>query len=756
MNVAPRLEFARHAITTGEGLYDHPDEHGFPLRAVLAKAWRGRWLVLAATVVGLVLALVQVAQLRPSYTAAAKVMFDAYETNIVDLDAAQARPVAGGARLRNQIEILTSAGLIDKVVAELGLDRVREFNPSLGGRGDGGLLAAILARGRSLAWGVLADLGILAPPEAPSGEASARRTQVMVRGAVLDAIRLEPIPDSGVIRIAATTASAKLSAAIANEVARQYVTAQLDAKLEATRQATLWLSERVEELRERVETAEAAVEAYRAEMTARTGQSAEVIDRQLKQAAVELSAARSERSAAGIRYRRVLSEVRGAGNGGSAAELQRSPLIQRYRQQEAALLSKEAALAATVGDGHERLRELRGRIAHVRANIAAEAERIVESLKSEFDIARAREERLSADVRALEALSLEQNRAEVRLHQLEREAGASRIIFENFLGRLKQTSGQEELQRADAVVLSTAEPPVAPDGSARNRILASGGLLGFAAGLGLVFLLDKLRNTFRGADEVHRITGLPVLAAIPSAGRRRTPRDLLHHVRRRPTSALAEAVRNLRTSLLFGHLDHSPAVVMLTSTVAGEGKSTSSMLLALASAEMGRSAILVDCDLRISSLAALAGTDRPGLLAMIEGSAPFEEAVHVDPDSGLHVLVARPHDAAPASNAADILASRRFRQLIAALRERYDLVLLDTPPVLSVADARIVAGLADAVLYAVRWDATPRGAVREGLRELAAVEAPLAGIVLTMVDERRASGAADGYYRGTYADLRPD
>jgi succinoglycan biosynthesis transport protein ExoP len=268
-----------------------------------------------------------------------------------------------------------------------------------------------------------------------------------------------------------------------------------------------------------------------------------------------------------------------------------------------------------------------------------------------------------------------------------------------------------------------------------------------------VFLLEKLNDTFRSPTDLEGKTGLTVLAAIPSIGKRKRPKQMVSSLLRKPNSALAESIRNMRTSILFSNLDQPPKVVMFTSSVPKEAKTTTSMLMAIASQQMGHSAIIVDCDLRRRTLSSIFPTnpDQPGLLAVLEGSSSIDDAVFEEPETGLHVLGPEPAGRGQ-GNPADILASQRFRRLIEELRSRYDLVILDTPPVLVVTDSRIVAQLADAVVYIVRWDNTNRGAVIEGLRELTSIKARIAGLALTMVDEARAAKFVDNefYYKRKY------
>ena len=319
------------------------------------------------------------------------------------------------------------------------------------------------------------------------------------------------------------------------------------------------------------------------------------------------------------------------------------------------------------------------------------------------------------------------------------------------LKRLKEASEQVDLQEANARILSPADPPLGPESRRKQLVVAMAATLGALAGVGLVFLLDHLNTTFRTAQDAAQATRLPVLASVPTVGSRAGRADLVRLLRERPSSRLAESIRNLRTSLLFANLDRPPRVVLFTSSLPEEGKSTTAMLLALTSRQMGRSTIIVDCDLRQPSAGLSLGADtgRLGLLSILDGIAALEEAIHVDPDSGLHVLLSGRAGAPTPTSPADLLASARFAELVRVLEDRYDLVILDAPPTLVLADARILSSLSDTVVYAVRWDSTPRDAVLDGLAELAAIDAPVAGLVLTMLDESRAARYASAGY-GTY------
>jgi succinoglycan biosynthesis transport protein ExoP len=738
-----------------------PEEDTIDLRAIAVVIWRGKWIIAICTLIAGVFGFLSASQIEPTYRASAKVMFDIQQSNVVNLQEVLVDQAFDSSALESQIEVLRSTTLIERVIDVLRLDANPEFNPSLRIPEPtfGEKVGQYISMPPELI-DLAESLNLVSPP-APEPDAveQARRMRLAVINNVLSGLSLKPVGRSRVIEISYISSSPRTSARIVNAIAEQYIVDQLEAKLEATRAATSWLSTRVDELRLRVQTAEEAVEAARSEISERTGQTLDVTQQQLQALNGALTTIRASLTQQQALYARLSDAVENGRDLGAISQFRGSALIQGYRQQLDELRAQKAVLQASVVASHPALIRVDQQIAEVGENMQTEAHRIISAVEIDLRAAEEQEASLITQVRELEQLVLVQTKNQVELRQLDREAEASRVLYENFLGRLQETSEQEDLQEADARILSPAEQPLYPQGQRKRMILAISLLLGGMVGVGLVILLDRLNNTFRSAGQLEEISHTNVLGVVPSLGSRTKRGEIISHLRDKPASSLAEAVRSLRTSILFSNIDNPPKVVMFTSSVPREGKSTTSMLTALTSRQMGKSAIIVDCDLRLpalSRLVASGGEDRKGLISVLDGSAELEDAIYRDPETGLHVLMTYSSERGGNTlNAADLLSSRKFEEIVRSLAESYDLVILDTPPVLVVTDARIISRLADAVVYAVRWDSTPRGAVLEGLKELNAIEAPLAGTVMTLVNEDKASRYAyDGYsyYKGRYKD----
>ena len=586
-------------------------------------------------------------------------------------------------------------------------------------------------------------LRIGGPPAAATDSLARVREELDVIDRFRAAVRITAVPRTRSLTVSVTSTNPAKAALIANALADLYIAGQLDAKMAATRRASAWLDERLAELKARVEQSEAAVVDYRAGQALGPGQGEDLTAQQIAELNSELISARASLAAAEARAAQVDRRVREGGLT-AAARVLSSELILTLRTGLAALIRREAELSARYGPKHPRIKDIRAEIADQRAAVAQEVRKIIEGLRNDVAVARARAAALERSLAVLEDKSVALSQTAVHLHQLEREAAADRRIYENFLTRVRETREQENLQSADARILSLAVPPLKPTGPNRRKIIAIALILGFTIGLGGVVLAEALARSVRAGAELTEAFGRPVLATLPrlgrSSGRRQTMR-LLNGL----AGAPGRAVQDLSAGMMLATGAARPRVIAVTSSVHGEEAVAVALALAGSIGEGGARVLVADTDVDHPRLAGMLSQDRPGLEAVLDGSAEAGDAIATVPGTEIDVMALRRSTA--------MMTPERLADVIEPLRATYDVILLITPPVLTGSAAAIAGRIADALLYTVRWRRTPLDAVREGVARLATLDVSPTGFVLTGTDRLREARFSFARFGAGYGQL---
>jgi capsular exopolysaccharide synthesis family protein len=334
--------------------------------------------------------------------------------------------------------------------------------------------------------------------------------------------------------------------------------------------------------------------------------------------------------------------------------------------------------------------------------------------------------------------------AQVGLFGLQQRADAAKTIYEGYLNRAKEVAAESGLQQPDATVNSAAAPPLHPSSPNLRIAMAAAAVLALIGGALSVLIAEMWDSSLRSRQDVERELGLPLAGTLPDfasvrgrKSRHTKPSDyLVSH----PLSSFAEAYRNVRAFLLLASPDSSAKTIAVTSSVPREGKSLTSLCLARTLAMAGSRVVLVDCDMRQRGVTKLVGDTDIGLAEVIEGRNTLSEAMVPDAKSGAWIL---PSTSVTSPDHHDIFGRPNVDEIFQELRDSFDYVILDTPPVLGVADARVVSARADQVLYVVRWSKTPRRAAQSGLDILQESGANVAGVLLSRVNVKKQ--AAYGY-----------
>jgi succinoglycan biosynthesis transport protein ExoP len=719
-------------------------EDTLDIREIMAVLRRRAKVIVGCAALISVLATIVVFQLTPRYTAEASVMLDVRKNQVVDVQSVLSGLQGDSAVLRSEVEILKSRTLAQKVADKLNLYAYAEFNPS---RAPPNYLNALLHPLGPITQ-ALRKLTLREGEIAADEQANEIARKLAVVRTLMGHVEITNDGRSYLLKIRTESEDPQLAAKIANAYVDVYLLDQLEAKFDAVRRATSWLNEHLTELRDKVRDSDRAVQLFKEQhnLTELRG-GGTLTAQQLTDINSQLMIAAADRAQKESTLRQLQEQLK-SGNVDASSVLG-SPLVQRLREQEAELLRRQAELSTRYKPAHPTMVNLRAEIQDVKRKLDEEIGKAVRGMQSDVAAARAREAALRETLNGLQKNTSEQDKATVQLRELEREAEANKALYESFLAKFKQTSAQEDIQQADARLVSAATPPNIPSYPNKTMLLGFAVVIGILLGVSVAFLLERLDNGFRTSDQIEKLLGLGTLGLVPAVTRREPPQDVIVN---HPTSQYSEAIRSVRTVLRYSDIDHPPKVVLVTSSLPGEGKTVFAASLARSVARSGGRALLIDCDLRRPGVARLLGVDaEPGLLGLFAEGANQESVIRVDPASGMHFIASKGGTANPQ----DLLGSQQMRAFLDRMRSRYDTIVIDAPPVLAVSDPIILSHVVDATMFLVRWEKTPRPVVAGAMKILRTNGGPVAGAVLSRVNARRHAtyGYGDAaYYYGRYSD----
>ena len=702
----------------------------------LREYWRiivkHRWVVAAFVVVALALGAAASLLMTPTYTASATLKIDREAARIVAVEEVQ--PQEGGASIEffeTQYGLLKSRSLAVRVTEALGLARSDDF---------------------------LGKMGVDdAQPVAGAAAPTVKAREALAVGVVQENFSVSPVRGSRLVDVSFSSPDPALSARVANAFAENFVADNLDRRFESSAYARDFLEKRLAQVKQRLEQTERQLVAYATQqqiINLQDGGNSTDPNATQSLAAADLSAlnsalasAKAQRIAAEERFRQSLRTP-----GLGATEVLQSPTVQQLSQTRARLSAEYQEKLSIYKPDFPEMMQLRAQIDETERRLQAETQNIRSSVqgntretaRAEYNIALNQERALSGRVEQLKSAVLDLRNRSIEYNILQREVDTNRSLYDGLLQRSKEIGVAGAVATNNISIVDRAEPPSRPSSPNIPLNMALALIIGMALGLLAAFILESLDHAIRNPADVETKLGLTLLGAIPKLQKGMTPAEAFADVR----SSFTEAYYSLQTALQFSTQDGAPRSLLVTSCKAAEGKSTTSLAIARNFARMGMKTLLVDADLREPSLHdALKLDNVVGLSNLLSGGAPFEDAVQPAGAPNLDFLACGPLPPVPA----ELLASGRLRPFLSHVESLYDVVVIDGPPILGLADAPMISSAASATLLVMEAGGVGRNQANAAVRRLRMAGARLVGVVMTKFDARQADYSYGEAYEHVHA-----
>ncbi len=718
---------------------DNEDE-GIDMLELWRSVTKRKWAILGLVLVVGMLAAAVTLSMTPIYSATTVVMFESEKAQVVSIEDLYTRSSGNQTYLSTQLEIVRSREVALKTVNTLKLWEHPAFDPRVARTGP--MDSAV---NQARAW-----LGMVKPVE--TIDWTPERLASAVVGAFQDSVSVELLRNSQIARVSFESSDPLLAARAANQLAQVFIENDLNARYEMTRLASNWLQARVTDLKDKVLQSERALQAYRersgiisSQGAAQSGSSS-----QLDGLTTRLIDARVRRTDAETAF----SQVRSAPKDADLSEIpavMRAPGLAEAKRSQQEAERKFSETSQRYGFEHPRFVAAKAELEASKASFKTQLETTVAGIRREFEAAQSVEREIERALGQVRSSVQNLNRSEFELGVLQREVESNREMYNMFMTRSKETRNTSDLQSPIARVVDPALPPGAPVKPQKERIVLIAMLLALAVGVGASLLIDQLDKTLKTADDVERKLRVPLLTTLPLLGRadarRATSARLFND---QPNSVFAEAIRTARSGVLLSAIDEPHRLLVVTSSLPGEGKSTFAVNLALAHAQT-QNTLLIDGDLRRPSVAKSLdmAPATVGLSNYVSGSKPLPECVQQIEGTRLFVMPAGPLP----PNPLEMISSQRFRERLAELATHFDMIIIDTPPVELVSDALMLSSMASGVIYVTKAMETSSPLVAKGLERVRRADGQVLGVVLNHFDFRRASkyyGDYSGYGKYRY------
>jgi len=725
------------------------DQEQIDIREYLRVILKRRWTIITVFAIIFISVAIYTYTATPIYQATTQLVIEKENPNVVSIQEVMAVDASGSDYYQTQYKIIESRAVAREVIQRLNLKDSPEFFPKPRDDFISNIKRSIEETIQGWKDTVTSLLNRGEDPsgqEHPSQESDVFSSDSHLVSAFIGRIEVSPIRNSRLVNLSFQARDPALAASIVNALAKAYIDQNLEIKLKAAKDAVRWLHERIEEEREKVEKAEQALLAYKEKhsiITDFSSDTEQVTAQKLAQLNAQVVDAESTRVEAETLYQQAMKLKGSPDLLDSIPEVLTNELIREIKRMEVDLYKRISELSKKYGKNHPQMIALSAELRTLERRKSQEIGQVINSLKSRYQVALAKEESLKTALSKAKKESLDLNQKAIQYSVLNREVESARDMYELLIKRFKEATLTEDMRTGNIRVIDRAEVPRAPVKPNRRLNMLLAAIIGLVAGTGLAFFFEYLDNTIKIPEDLKKYLNIPYLGPTPlieasgkaENGGDRTPDLVCLHA---PKSTASESYRGIRTNILFSTAGSAPQVILVTSPSPREGKSLTASNLAIVMAQSGSKVALIDCDLRRPKIHSLFGVSRErGITNLLVGSDGSERTVTRSQVANLDLILSGPLP----PNPSEMLGSARMEQLLKELRKRYTRIVIDSPPITAVTDSAIISRHVDGVVLVIRAGDTVREVAKNSLNQLLAVGAPILGGVLNAVDIGR-----DKYY----------
>ncbi|SEH08563.1 GumC family protein [Candidatus Venteria ishoeyi] len=715
-------------------------EDEIDLREYIGTFLKYKWNIFFLTFLIGLLALVISFSLTPIYSSTTSILIESDKAKIISIEEVYGIGSANREYFQTQLGILKSRALAEKLVKKLNLTTNSEFSPAI--KQDSPWdIRFLIKEWLPVSWH---------PPEDKKLSPNEVLSQTVV--AVMKNLSINLERNTQLAKITFQSADPKLAARVPNELAEIYIENDLESRLQMTQKAASWLTERLEGLRKKLDASETTLQTYLEKHQLVDAQGVKSIaTSQLNTMSDDLLAAKLRLSEANIVYKQVKAlKGRPASSYESIPKVLSNLLVQRLKEVELDKQRKVSELSKRYGKKHPNMIAVQSELDSAITNTGKQIRKVIASIEKDYLAARDNVRILQGSMKQAEEKIQNISKKTYRLSALERDVETNRQLYNMFLKRFKETDVSQSHQSTVARVIDPAISATIPAKPKKNLIVLIATVLGFMFATMLAFLLEHLDNTIHTVEDVEAKLGILLLGILPKL-KGKLAKRVQFSVLEDDKTQFAESIRTIRTGIMLSGLDNPHKVLLITSTIPGEGKTTFAINQALAIGQMKKT-ILIDADLRRPSIAKRLGLSikTPGIAEVVSGEKTLEECIQKVEGLNTHFLLS----GTIPPNPLELLSSKHFQNVLTSLENDYEQVVIDSAPAHAVSDALVLSKYSNALVYVVKADETPYPLVQSGLKRLQQIEAPILGVVLNQFDAEKASknyyGKYGHYYKTYY------